>query len=387
MIKILIIVFATIFYLSNTVKINAIEDPLTLDNNKFGVHILFPAELSKAAQLVNSNGGDFGYVTIPIQGYDKDLVKWQDFMDEAKKYHLIPIIRLATENYYFNTTVWRKPSEDDILDFANFLNSLKWPVKNKYIVVFNEVNRGDEWGGIPDAKEYANILDFAVSAFKSKSDDFFVISAGLDNAAANVESNSINQYTFMNQMNESVPGIFDKIDGLGSHSYPNPAFSQVPWIITDKSVSSFIFERNLVNNLSDKKLPIFITETGWSNKKVSEDKIAFYFTYAFESIWSDKDIVAVTPFLLHAGGEPFSQFSLLNEDGGDNDISKALKKISKIKGQPTADNNSTISPDISSNVTDISLRKFPQKTQYDNSQVGKTETITTILKWLLRVPI
>ena len=106
-------------------------------------------------------------------------------MDEAKKLHVIPILRLATEADTSNTKVWREPTEYDIVNFANFLNSLNWPVKNRYIVVFNEVNRGDEWGASLSADEYAHILVFAIDVFKSKSPNFFMINAGLDNAAPN----------------------------------------------------------------------------------------------------------------------------------------------------------------------------------------------------------
>jgi len=115
-------------------KANAAENPLRVANNKVGIHILFPDELEKAAALVNSNGGDWGYVVIPIQAGDKNLAKWQGFMDKAKKLHLIPIIRLATEGDYFNTRVWRVPTPADVLDFANFLSSLDWPTKNRYII-------------------------------------------------------------------------------------------------------------------------------------------------------------------------------------------------------------------------------------------------------------
>lgn len=151
----------------------AAEDPFSHPNNKMGIHILFPSELQEAAKLVNSNGGDWGYVTIPIQAGDKDIKKWQEFMDQAKSLHLIPLVRLATEGDYFNTSSWRKPTEADVLDFANFLNSLNWPTKNHYIIVFNEVNRGDEWGGSPNPQEYADILSYAVTAFKSRNPDFF----------------------------------------------------------------------------------------------------------------------------------------------------------------------------------------------------------------------
>src|SRR5690348_7405286 len=94
-------------------RVFAAEDPLASPNNSFGVHILFPSELSQAAAFVNSNGGDWGYVVIPIQSDDLDLVKWQTFMNDCAKNHVIPILRLATEGDYFNTTSWRTPNPSD----------------------------------------------------------------------------------------------------------------------------------------------------------------------------------------------------------------------------------------------------------------------------------
>lgn len=360
----------------------ATENPLSLPNNKIGVHILFPQELETAAKIVNSNG-DWGYVVIPIQAGDRDLEKWQKFMDDARKLHVVPIIRLATIGDYFNTTVWRKPTHDDVLDFANFLNSLIWPVKNRYIVVFNEVNRGDEWGGAPNPAEYADVLRYSAEILRSLNKDFFVISAGLDNGASDVQGKALNQYNYMMQMNMAVPGIFEKIDGLGSHSYPNPAFAVPPWNETNKSISSFKFEGNFVFNLSGRTLPIFITETGWSSKRVSDELSASYFRYAFKNVWSDKNVVVVAPFLLQAGPGPFFEFSLLNENGNYSEVSRTLVKLQKIKGQPTVTRTefSYLSP-----ATDkISFKTFPKNPQFDESPGERVAIIMPFLKWLLKL--
>ena len=51
--------------------VQALYDPRTVENNKAGVHILDPSEIDSAARLVNSNGGDWGYLTIPIQPTDR----------------------------------------------------------------------------------------------------------------------------------------------------------------------------------------------------------------------------------------------------------------------------------------------------------------------------
>lgn len=363
----------------------AIEDPLSSPNNKMGIHILFPEELNEAAGLVNSSGGDWGYVTIPIQAGDRNMEKWQEFMDDANKLHLIPIIRLATAGDYFNTSVWGKPSEEDILDFANFLNSLVWPVKNRYIVVFNEVNRGDEWEGILSPKEYAEILKYAAETFKSLNSDFFIISSGLDNASPNVSGKYMNEYDYMVAMNEAVSGIFSIIDGLGSHSYPNPGFRQMPYILTSQSIYSFNFERNLAYRLSGKNLPVFITETGWSKEAVSENQIAAHFRYAFQYVWADKNIVAVTPFLLQAGTKPFSHFSLIENDGRRNEIFLALAEIPKTKGEPIITGNTILPFDITNEK--LPVKNFPKKNQYKNVPAEKVNVISDFFKWLLKLSI
>lgn len=380
----ILFIFLLIFLLTPNVSF-AIEDPLSLPNNKMGVHILFTSELDSAADLVNGNGGDWGYVTIPIQAGDRDIEKWQRFMDSAKENHIIPIIRLATEGDYFNTSVWKKPTPDDILDFANFLNSLVWPVKNRYVVVFNEVNRSDEWEGRLDPQEYAEILKYATETFKSLNSDFFIISSGLDNAAPNILGKYMNEYDYMTAMDNAVPGIFSLIDGLGSHSYPNPGFKQLPDILTNQSIYSFNFEKNLAYRLSGKELPIFITETGWSKEALSENKIAEYFKYAFEHVWSDKNIAAVTSFLLKAGTKPFSQFSLVNENGERNEIFLVLKEASKTKGKPSVNYEANHSADtVSENLPMIT---FPQKIQYKNLSLEKVNAALDFFKWLLKLYI
>lgn len=325
-----VFLFVVLFF---PLKSYAVYDPLSVPNNKVGIHILFPSELGKASDLVNSSGGDWGYVTIPIQAGDKDINKWQNFMDEARADHLIPILRLATEGDYFDKTSWRKPRESDVLDFANFLSSLNWPVKNRYIVVFNEVNRADEWDGSSNPVEYADLLSYAVTVFKQKSPDFYIISAGLDNAAITGNGN-FNEYDFLRLLYQSNPNIFNEIDGLDSHSYPNPGFSTLPSIRTSESITSYKFEQNLVSRLSGKSLPVFITETGWTQDKYNDTTIGDFYKQALSTVWTDNNIVAITPFLLRSSGTSFDKFSFLRSDGEPNNIYISYKSIPKTAGRP-----------------------------------------------------
>ncbi|HEX8932370.1 MAG TPA: hypothetical protein VF810_04395, partial [Patescibacteria group bacterium] len=328
----ILFIFFSFFILAKPVQ--AIENPLTQPNNKIGIHILFPSEIFNAAKLTNSNGGDWGYVTIPIQTNDQDFNKWQNFMYACKKFHIIPILRLATGNDPNNSNVWRKPQLNDVITQANFLNKLDWPVKNRYVIVFNEVNRGNEWGGAANASEYANILSFAVTVFKSKNPDFFIISAGLDNAAPNQGTNYISELDFMKQMHTGIPAIFNQIDGLASHAYPNPGFSQPPDLTNTKGIASFKYEHDLAQTLTGKNLPIFITETGWSADKISDDQKINFYTTTFNNIWTDPNIVAITPFLLEARAGDFQKFSFITASGAATKQYAFLHDLPKTKGIP-----------------------------------------------------
>lgn len=368
-------------------KALAVVDPLNVPNNKFGIHILFPDEVTEAAKLINSNGGDWGYVTIPIQAGDKNLTKWQKFFNDCKKNHLIPLLRLATEGDYFNTQVWRKPNSLDILDFANFLSSLNWPTMNRYVIVFNEVNRGDEWGGSPSPSEYAQLLSYAVTVFKSKSQDFFIISAGLDNASATVYGKSYNQYDFMREMNNEIPSIYYQVDGMASHSYPNPGFSQPPTTLTATSISSFRYESSLAGRLGSKKLPIFITETGWSRAFVSDETAASYYKTAFSNVWSDENVVAVTPFLFQAFDGPFTAFSFVKSNNNFSAQYLALKDMQKTQGSPFLSSNilGDSTHEVSTNLTIKSFQASQTAASLNSEQTSQPpQAFKTFLKWLIK---
>lgn len=330
---IFVIFLWAVFFLFSARNVYAADDPLVRPNNLFGIHILFPSELQDAAKLVNSNGGSWGYVTIPIQSGDKDLEKWQSFMDEAGKLKVIPILRLATEPNPFKTSVWRKPNEYDVIDFANFLSSLNWPTKNKYVILFNEVNRSDEWGGeYPDPQRYSDLVSYASDVFKSHDPNFYLILSGMDDSAPNDYKNYINGFTYLEDL--SSYQIQDKIDGFSSHSYPNPGFSSYPSDTKKIGVASYKYEYALLNRSSSKKLPAFITETGWGNKSLPDSVVSQYFQMAFSQIWQkDADkIVAVTPFLLKASGT-FDAFSFFN-NGNARDFYTGILHMPKVKGEP-----------------------------------------------------
>lgn len=276
-------------------------NPLSVPNNKVGVHILEPGEIDAAAKLINSSGGDWGYVTIPIRSNDRDPAKWQEFFLKARLLHVIPIIRLAT---YPASNGWIEPNAFDLVDFANFLSDMPWPTTNRYVILFNEPNHSNEWGGFIDPRAYATLILDAQNIFKSRSADYFLLSAGLDMSAPNSQT-SQDALEYYRRMAAYQPDWPNKVDGFSVHVYP------------DSKAGIISYRREPIP-----KKPIFITETGW----IGQPDL---YPQALSSIWTELNIVAVTPFLLFAGAGEFTKFSLIGSPAY-----TGLVNFPKIAGSP-----------------------------------------------------
>lgn len=343
----------------NLSTVYAISDPLAVPNNKFGIHIISPSieESSPAASLVNSKGGDWGYVTVLVESGSRDHNKWQNFFDDLRRRHLIPLVRLATQP---DGDHWKIPYEGEEDAWAGFLDNLNWPTKNRYIVIYNEPNQGQEWAGSVNAKSYAKVLDKTITALKNKNSDFFVLNAGLDASAPQKPPKYEDETNFLKEMNEEVPGIFNKLDGWVSHSYPNPGFAGSPDAEGKGTVRTWEWELQKLKELGlAKNLPVFITETGWKHAEgldfdkslPSSDTLGEYFKTAFQNAWADSRIIAVTPFLLNYQEAPFDHFSFKKLTGEKQNMKilgasypeyyphyQALLDLPKISGKPIQEN-------------------------------------------------
>ncbi len=304
----------------------ALYDPRTVPNNSVGVHILSPDEVGDAAKLVNDQGGDWGYVTIPIQPSERDLDKWQSFFDRCRELHLIPIVRITTIP---QGGTWAQGENTDLVDFANFLNVLHWPIANRYIVLFNEVNRSTEWGGEVDPAKYSDIVQNAYTIFKERNPDFFLLGPALDLALPN-SATSLSASKYLLAMKSHNPLVFSYFDGWASHSYPNPGFTSTP---TKTGLTSIVGYKSEFSLLKLAPKPVFITETGWDQDQLAANLINSYWSKAWGTWQRDPNVVAVTPFILR-GGDAFSPFSLLDSDGNLRPSGVALRDLTKDAGSP-----------------------------------------------------
>ncbi len=358
-----------LFCLFGVSTAKAIMDPLAVPNNRIGVHILDTPEIGEAAKLINSSGGDWGYVTIPIRSNDRDTDKWTKFMMDARKLHIIPLLRIAT---FPQEGIWATPTVFDLVDFANFFDALPWPTKNRYVILFNEPNHANEWGGEVSPAEYATLLIDANRIFKSHSQDYFLISAGLDMSAPNSQT-SLDALEFYRRMTMIQPQWYQSIDGLSVHAYPNPGFSSFPWTLSRYGITSYKYELAYLNSLKLSRspaLPLFITETGWVNDLGSN-----YYKTALDSYWNDRQIVAITPFILFAGTNDFSKFSLLTSSIQPTGSYQEIFKYPKIAGSPLLENVYYITSPISSS----------SSSEYSSSVVPPISIIESVQAFIKRL--
>jgi len=311
--------------------------------NQFGIHILETGEAEQAAALVNSNGGDWGFVTIVLRDDNLDNDKWQKFFNQCRQLHLVPLIRLAT---HVENGIWVKPNRTTIKQMSQFLNQLNWPVKNRYIIIFNEPNHAKEWGGEISPEEYANILNHSIEKFKAANEDFKILNAGLDLAAPNsIETQ--NAFNFLQKMRQGYPEIFNRLDGWASHSYPNPGFIGQITDTGKTSIRGYRWELFVLKKYFglEKNLPVFITETGWphaenANAKAQKqkfykaEKTAILIKDAFNFWQNDPVIKGITPFVLHYHASPLDTFSWFKQNGQPYPQYEIVQKMKKISWQP-----------------------------------------------------
>jgi hypothetical protein len=290
--------------------ISSVHPALAQIDQKRGIHILHPEEITKAHQLLNiSPTGHKSYVTIPFTLEDlQKEAQWKEFFAQAKEYNIVPLVRLVSE---FDGTYWTIPTRKNIVDQINFLSKFEWPTDEKHIIIFNEPNHKSEFGGVIDPAHYAEILSFAADWAHTQNKNFKVLPAALDQAAPNGFT-TMEGFRYLGLMLEAEPTIIDKIDYWNSHSYPNPGFIASPYGTAKNTLRGFEHELNYIKQKTGKDLKVFITETGWLNNYLTTHLLDFYYKYAATYIWSDERVIAITPFLLQGDPGPFAEFGFID---------------------------------------------------------------------------
>ncbi len=305
---------------------------------KLGIHLLigdhknrwpievWPQHLRYARDLV----GEWGYVVVLVRLDDLDVERWQYFLDLCGQLHLTPIIRFAT--WYDNTNRWwAVPIRDNegggyftvAEQYRDFLDHLRWPTKQRLLIIGNEPNRGDEWENQPNGEAYAHFLGDVSRRLRENDPNVVILNGALDLYAPNTNGRPfddgyryVDADTFMAQMLKWDKDIFSKVQIWNSHAYPLGPFNrppneqvmqfdylngaqsprQTPWPagIFNRGVNSYSWELYRIAQAGGPALPVMITETGWRHTEttatspgdathatLSATQIADYFELAF----------------------------------------------------------------------------------------------------------
>jgi hypothetical protein len=281
--------------------------------SNLGVHILHPDELTLAKSFLSEENApdDWHYVTVPLTLDDTQKYgDWQKFFAQAKQERVIPIIRLATR---FENGSWQVPTRKNITDLFAFLNQFDWPVPERYVIAFNEVNHAAEWGGKIDPTQYADILNFTVSWAHSEDRNYKVLPAAMDLAAPN-GGQTREAFAYLEAMYQTSPEVFAAVDVWNSHSYPNPGFSSSPTQSGKASVRGFLHELAWLKQKTGRDFETFITETGWVNTPQTSRWLTQYYLYSLQHVWSHPQVKGVTPFLLKGDPGPFAEFGFIDQN-------------------------------------------------------------------------
>lgn len=361
---------------------------MPLSPNKLGIHLLlddgrtawpitvWPIHLRYAHDLT----GDGGYVTELVRSDDLELARWQTFMNLCREFHLNPIVRLATT--YDRANGWWRTPETNVSGeygelarrYAEFIVQLQWPSEFHYVIVGNEPNHGDEWGGQANPIEYARFLIDVSQALHQADPAVRVLNAPLDPYTPNTNGQPfvngmtyLDAESFLDQMQAAFPNVFDHIDIWASHSYALGPLSEPPWQqtfqldlingaenpahvdpppgIANRGINGYEWELFKLSTYGVRPLPVMITETGWRHLESvdthSTDNgrtwpaariVAQYIDLAFngnhgrypsapEIGWTpwaqDERVLAVTPFALNGTPHEWghTNWLLLSDDG------------------------------------------------------------------------
>ena len=286
--------------------------PAPPPSSVIGVHLLlddgrnvwpvaiWPEHIRYARQAV----GEWGYVVQLVRSDDLDSARWQTFMDLCAESHVTPILRLATT---FDSAAgrWAAPPRDTdgsyrrvAHRYADFVAALRWPTREHYVIVGNEPNHGNEWGGVPDPAAYARFLGDVADALHTADPAVRVLNGALDPYTPHTNGLPFNDgmaymdaETFMDEMVAAQPDVFTHIDIWASHAYPigfaagpweqtyridlingagNPRHVEPPPGIFNRGVNGYEWGLFKLATYGVEGLPVMITETGWRHREATD---------------------------------------------------------------------------------------------------------------------
>jgi hypothetical protein len=293
-------------------------------NNIVGLNVARlhqPNYIWATSDVVNANGGDWGYITVvwTIEDREARMAEYnlQLFLDRCFEFHVQPIVRVGTKFAAKKEPVvpgqpapkpnpqgaegsWVRPDWDEPLKWRTFFETARWPTRHAWVVVGNEPNLGREWGGAVDPVSYARYLDHFLDVFE-EAPRFDVVSGALDISNSTVMPVMQDALEFLDGMGEAVPRIFERLPAWASNPYK--VVSAGRGVRYTHRAYEAEFDR------IGREMPVLITEAGHLETG-DEQEIARFYEEAFRAWMADPKVVAATPLFWHPDRNDFWMFEL-----------------------------------------------------------------------------
>jgi hypothetical protein len=301
-------------------------------NNIVGLNIARfhqPRYIWAAADVVNANGGAWGYVTILLTAEDRDSViadqLLQQILDRCFESRLQPIVRVATR-FNVETGVWDRPTLDDPARWRALFERVRWPSRTVWIVPANEPNLGREWGGSVDVPSLAAYLERFLDVFED-SERFKVVNAPLNLSNETRLPEMEDAFDFLAELQAEAPDLVERLPAWASNSYQVDGVG--PGI--RYTHQGYLAELEAIG----RDMPVLITETGVLRRR-NEDEEDRFFAEAFRDWRNDPRIVAATPLLWDPEADDHWLFSFDNAGKviGSSAAYRRLRELPRVAGSP-----------------------------------------------------
>ncbi|MCC7367177.1 MAG: SH3 domain-containing protein [Chloroflexi bacterium] len=316
-----------------------------IPNNIVGLNVARlhqPIYIWATSDVVNANGGDWGYITVVWTVADREdrnaEYNFQQFLDRCFEHHVQPIVRVATT--FSRSTKpgnsppgskgmdgsWSRPDWDEPRKWRAFFERATWPSRHAWIIVGNEPNLGREWGDEVDAAGYARYLAHFLDVFQD-TPRFDVVSGALDISNSTQLPVMQDALEFLDEMAAAVPSIFERLPAWASNPYR--VISGGPGARYTHLAYEAEFDR------IGREMPVLITEAGHLETG-DEMEIARFYAEAFRDWMADPKVVAATPLFWHPDRNEFWMFEL---DSKNRFVYKSptyelLRKLPRMAGSP-----------------------------------------------------
>ncbi len=306
----------------------------SVPNNIVGLNLARrhqPNFIAAAADIVNANGGAWGYATILLTREDRDSMlaayDLQQLLDRCFEARLQPIVRVATR-FDEETGIWDRPTDDEPGRWRWLFEQVRWPNRLVWVIPANEPNLGREWGGQVDVASYARYLELFTYTF-SRNDRFRVVNAPLNLSNPHQPPEMQDAFEFLAEHMAMSPGVFERLPAWATNSY------RVDGIGEGLRFTHRGYEAEL--ETIGREMPVIVAESGLLNRH-DEAEVARFFVQAYEDWQADRRVIAATPLFWDPDFDEHWMFTLDRHGKIETDSAtyRALRELPRVAGSPEA---------------------------------------------------